>query len=185
MGRQIQPIRRIIINNQKTIEMKYNLAYDFTTDKVNHTITIKREFAAERALVWDAFTKSELLEKWFAPKPWKAVTKSMDFREGGHWLYAMVSPEGEKHWGITNYVTIKDKAGYTAKDAFTDEEGTINPALPQAVWDTSFSSNDDRTMVTIVIKYDDLSQLEETIKMGFKEGIGMSFENLDELFANK
>ena len=165
--------------------MKYNLAYDFTTDKVNHTITIKREFAAERPLVWDAFTKSELLEKWFAPKPWRAETKSMDFREGGHWLYAMVSPEGEKHWGISFYKNINTQVSYTADDAFTDEEGTINKEMPQAKWDTSFSDNNGNTMVTIVIKYEDLAQLEATIKMGFKEGIGMSFENLDELFANK
>lgn len=165
--------------------MKYNLAYDFTTDKVNHTITIKREFAAERPLVWDAFTKSELLEKWFAPKPWRAETKSMDFREGGHWLYAMVSPEGQKHWGISFYKTIRPQVSYTADDAFTDEEGTINKEMPQAKWDTSFSDNNGNTMVTIVIKYEDLAQLEATIKMGFKEGIGMSFENLDDLFANK
>lgn len=165
--------------------MKYNLAYDFTTDKVNHTITIKREFAAGRPLVWDAFTKSELLEKWFAPKPWKAETKSMDFREGGHWLYAMVSPEGEKHWGITNYLTIQPQSGYIAKDAFTDENGIINKEMPQAKWDTSFSDNNENTLVTIVIKYDDLAQLEATINMGFKEGIGMSFENLDEYLSNK
>src|SRR5690606_30557571 len=145
MGRQVQPVRRIIINNQKREQMKYNLAYDFTTDKENHTITIKREFAAERPLVWDAFTKSEMLEKWFAPKPWKAITKSMDFKEGGHWLYAMVSPEGEKHWGISVYKNIRPQVSYIAEDAFTDEEGTINEELPQAVWDTSFSDNNGNT----------------------------------------
>ena len=66
--------------------MKSTLQFDFLVDKENNTITVRREFAADRQLVWDCHTKRELLEQWFAPKPWVARTKSMDFREGGHWL---------------------------------------------------------------------------------------------------
>jgi uncharacterized protein YndB with AHSA1/START domain len=73
--------------------MNSNLQFDFLVDKESNTITVKREFAANRQLVWSAYTESELLDQWFAPKPWKARTKTMDFREGGHWLYAMVSPK--------------------------------------------------------------------------------------------
>ncbi len=60
--------------------MNHTLAFDFSVDKENKTITIKREFAAELPLVWDAYTKSEILDKWWAPKPWKARTKTMEFK---------------------------------------------------------------------------------------------------------
>lgn len=78
--------------------MKSNLIFDFTVDKENKTIHVARRFDAEVPLVWQAWTTPELLDQWWGPEPWRAETKSMDFRVGGHWLYAMVGPEGEKHW---------------------------------------------------------------------------------------
>lgn len=77
--------------------MSKNLNFDFVVNKDNNTIKISREFAAHISLVWDAYTTSEILDKWWAPKPWKARTKKMDFRVGGSWLYAMVGPAGEEH----------------------------------------------------------------------------------------
>ena len=49
--------------------MKAQLQFEFLVDKEKNTLTIRREFAAERKLVWDCYTKSELLNQWFAPKP--------------------------------------------------------------------------------------------------------------------
>lgn len=163
--------------------MSTNLGFDFTVNKENKTITVKREFAAPLASVWDAYTKSELLDQWWAPKPWKARTKSMDFREGGTWLYAMVGPEGEEHWAVANYLSIQNQKGFTVKDAFTDAEGNINETMPQAKWDVTFTGQGAVTLVQFVISYDDLAQLEATIQMGFKEGLAMAMEGLDELFA--
>ena len=55
---------------------------DFSIDRENKTITVKREFEAELPLVWDAYTQSEILDQWWAPRPWKARTKTMGFQEG-------------------------------------------------------------------------------------------------------
>ncbi|WP_233276816.1 SRPBCC family protein [Mucilaginibacter paludis] len=49
--------------------MKHNLQFDFIADKEKNKLTIRREFLATRQLVWDCYTKSELLNQWFAPKP--------------------------------------------------------------------------------------------------------------------
>src|SRR6476620_8191415 len=108
------------------------LQFDFLVDKENNTLTIKREFAAERQLVWDCHTKQEHLDKWFAPKPLTTKTKSMDFSNGGHWHYAMVTPEGQEYWGYTEYVDIKPIDGYHALDAFSDANGKVNSDLPTA-----------------------------------------------------
>ncbi len=81
-----------------------NLQFDFTVDKAAKTVYITREFNAELPLVWDAFTKQEILDQWWAPKPWMSKTKSMDFKVGGRRFYAMVSPEGEEKVG--KYKTI-------------------------------------------------------------------------------
>ena len=166
--------------------MNINLAFDFSVDKENKTITVKREFAAEISLVWDAYTKSEILDQWWAPKPWKARTKSMDFREGGHWHYAMVGPAGEEHWAWADYQTIQSRLisgqkKFTGLDAFADAEGNVSKDLPQSKWDVTFMDKGQVTLVVYQISYDDLAQLEATIQMGFKEGLTMAMEGLDKL----
>jgi uncharacterized protein YndB with AHSA1/START domain len=163
--------------------MSVNLAFDFSVDKENKTITVKREFEAERSLVWDAYTKSEILDQWWAPKPWRAKTKTMDFKEGGHWHYAMVGPEGEEHWAVAHYKTIQVRKNFTGLDAFTDAEGNVNKELPQSKWNVSFSDKGEATLVEFQIAFDDLAQLETTIQMGFKDGLRIAMEGLDELLA--
>lgn len=164
--------------------MSINLAFDFSVDKENNTITVKREFAAELPLVWNAYTKSEILDQWWAPKPWKARTKTMDFREGGHWHYAMVGPEGEEHWARADYKNIQVQKKFTGLDAFADADGNVNKELPQSKWEVTFTDQGPVTLVKFHITYDDLAQLETTLQMGFKEGLSTAMEGLDELLAS-
>jgi uncharacterized protein YndB with AHSA1/START domain len=158
---------------------------DFSVNQENRTITVKREFAADLPIVWDAFTKAERLDKWWAPKPWKARTKKLDFREGGQWSYAMLGPAGEEHWAIVNYTNIQPRKKFSGVDAFADKDGNINKELPQATWEVSFTDQGDTTLVTTRINYDDQAQLEKYLEMGFKEGYTKSMEGLDELLASR
>ena len=160
-----------------------NLLFDFTVDKATATIHITREFAADLDLVWDAFTKSEILDQWMGPKPWRVQTKEMDFREGGRWLYAMVSPENVAgRYSLVEYVEIKPKSSFTTKNSFCDENGDpINGVFTSSLTTNSFTAGAGTTTVTIVKKMADLSQLEQFIAGGYyKEGTSMGFRNLDE-----
>jgi uncharacterized protein YndB with AHSA1/START domain len=109
----------------------------------------------------------------------------MDFREGGQWHYAMVSPEGEEHWALIKYLSIRVQKGFTALDGFSNPKGTINPEMPQSAWDTYFQAGEANTTVVFKITFNDLAQLEATIEMGFKEGFTMALEGLDEVFAGQ
>lgn len=53
----------------------------FSKDLANKTLTIVKVFEAPLPLVWTAFTDSEVLDLWWAPKPYQAVTKTMYFME--------------------------------------------------------------------------------------------------------
>jgi len=161
--------------------MNSNLLFDFSVDKENKTITVKRQFAAGLDQVWAAWTQPELLDQWWAPKPYRVETKSMDFREGGSWLYAMISPENEAHWCRADYKEVNSRKRFSALDAFCDAEGNINTGFPRSFWTNSFSGNGETTTVDIVITYEDLADLEKILEMGFKEGFTMGLGNLDEL----
>ncbi|MEL0454779.1 SRPBCC domain-containing protein [Flavobacteriaceae bacterium SZ-1-7] len=161
--------------------MQTNLLFNFIVNKENNTVNVEREFAANLNLAWDAWTKPEILDQWWAPKPYKTVTKSMDFREGGTWLYYMISPENDIHWCKNDYLKINPKESYTGLDAFCDENGNENMDMPRTKWTNTFTEKGNKTLVSIVATYESLEALERIIAMGFKEGFTMALGNLDEL----
>jgi uncharacterized protein YndB with AHSA1/START domain len=156
-----------------------NLLFDFTVDKTTRKAFITREFDAELSLVWDAFTKQEILDQWWAPKPWSSKTKVMNFEVGGRRFYAMVSPEGQENWSIQKYTSINPKTNFQFLNAFADKDE--NPQLPGSEWDLSFSEENGITKVNVTIYNESLERMEQMIEMGFKEGFTMTLKRLEDL----
>jgi uncharacterized protein YndB with AHSA1/START domain len=161
--------------------MKNNLLFDFTVDKAKKTVFVNREFAADLSLVWDAFTKQEILDQWWAPKPWESKTKFMNFKVGGKRFYAMVGPEGQEHWSIQKYTSITPKTNFKYLNAFADKDE--NPDLPGSEWDLNFSEQDGTTTVSIIIYNESLERMEKMIEMGFQGGFTMTLNYLEELLT--
>lgn len=156
-----------------------NLLFDFTVDKANKTIYVTREFAADLDLVWDAFTKAEILDQWTAPKPWRLRTKEMDFREGGHWLYAMVSPENMSRWSKVEFLTINPKTDFSTRNTFSDEIGNQAGDGFSLVKNT-FKPGAEFTTYYMEKKFNDLATLEMMATNGYKEGLSKGYANLEE-----
>jgi uncharacterized protein YndB with AHSA1/START domain len=157
------------------------LEYGFTVDKHNNTITIIREYDAPLEKVWKAWTTSEMLDQWWGPKPWRAITKSLDFREGGHWHYSMNGPEGEDQWGKFDYLTIEPNESFTGKDGFSDENGTLDTTLPQNHWELRMSQTGNTVMVDMLLTFEKAEDIDTYIDMGFKEGITQTLDQLEEI----
>lgn len=155
----------------------------FEKDAAGKKLTVRRSFAAPREKVWQAWTDAKLLDKWWAPKPYRAETKSMNFSEGGRWLYAMVGPGGDKHWCKSEYKTIQPQERITHLNAFSDEDGNTVPEPPSQSWQTDFSSTPEGTAVTVVLTFDKPADLEKIVAMGFKDGFSAGLQNLEELLA--
>lgn len=161
--------------------MTNDLLFDFTVDKAAKTVFITREFDAELALVWDAFTKAEILDQWVAPKPWTSRTKHMNFEVGGRRFYAMVSPEGQEFWAIQKYTSINPKTNFKLFNAFADQDE--NPQLPGSEWDYTFSEQNGKTTVHVTIYNESLERMEKMIEMGFKEGFTVTLNQLIDLLT--
>lgn len=155
------------------------LLFDFTVDKAAKKVFITREFDAELALVWDAFTQAEILDQWVAPKPFVSKTKHMDFKVGGRRFYAMVSPEGHERWAIQKYLAINPKTHFKMFNAFADKDE--NPEASGSEWDYTFREQNGITQVNITIFNESLERMEKLIEMGFTEGFKMSMVNLENL----
>jgi uncharacterized protein YndB with AHSA1/START domain len=159
--------------------MNSNRFFDFSVDKENKTVHVVREFNAGLELVWEAWTTAELLDQWWAPKPFASKTKFMNFEVGGRRFYAMVSPEGQERWSIQTFSSISPKTNFKMTSVFADKDE--NPELPGSEWDLTFSEQNGTTRVSIIIKNESLARMEKMIEMGFKEGFAMGLQQLDEL----
>jgi uncharacterized protein YndB with AHSA1/START domain len=161
--------------------MTTNSLFDFVVDKTTKTVSIKMEFDASLSLVWDAFTKQEILDQWYAPKPWLSKTKHMNFEVGGRRFYAMVGPEGQEMWSIQKYTSISPKTNFKIFNAFADKDE--NPQLPGSDWDLNFSEQNGTTKVNISIYNESPERMEKMLAMGFKEGFTATLNNLKNLLA--
>jgi len=171
--------------DQKTnnTDVSNNLLFDFTADKATNTIFVNREFASELSLVWDAFTKQEILDQWGAPAPWTTQTISMDFRVGGRRFYKMESPEGQEHFSVQDFTSISPKTNFKYLSGFSDKDENINPEFYGSENNLDFSETNGVTTVRISIKYKTPAILEMMIEKGFREGFTMTLDNLETLLA--
>lgn len=149
------------------------------------SVLVSREFNAPLSNVWRAYTESKILDQWWGPAPWKAETKSMNFKDGGFWLYAMVGPENEKHWGRMNYVTIEQHKKFKIEDAFCDENGNQNTDLPVSKGEIVFTETNSGVLVEFKMIYNTEEDVKKIIEMGFEQGISICLDQLDKLFQEK
>jgi len=162
--------------------MSSPLLFNFHVDKSTNTVVVDKEFDAECSLVWDAFTKKEILDQWWAPKPLRSQTKYMDFRVGGKRFYAMVSPDGtEIGWQVFTFTSITPQSNFKCVSFFTDKDET--PDLPGATWDLTFREHrgldtHQTTTVSISIYFESLDELEKMIALGFREGFTVTLGEL-------
>jgi len=166
--------QKIMIINKETIYKKVI---------ENKKIYVTREFDAPVEKVWRTWTEKELLDQWWAPKPWKTNTVSMDFRNRGTWLYYIEGADETRHYCRADYRSIVPYKSYEGLDTFCDEKGIINTKLPSMIWKVAFNKADAGTKVIVEITFDSIESLEKLIEMGFKEEFAAAHTNLDELLA--
>lgn len=153
----------------------------FNKDFEAKTVYVMKIYDADVSKVWDYFTKSELLDQWWAPKPWKCETKSQDFKEGGIWLYSMVGPEGERHYAQVKYGEIIEHRSFDGTDSFCDENGNINENFGQSMWLIGFTGVEEDTKVTVNIHFPTAEAMKQQVDMGFEEGFKMGLNQLEEI----
>jgi uncharacterized protein YndB with AHSA1/START domain len=154
-----------------------------TKDVASKKLHVTHEFAAALEKVWRAWTESSILDKWWAPKPWKAVTKVLDLKPGGMWLYSMVGPNGEVHWSRVDFKTVQPQQSFSTVCVFSDENGNPNPDIAPMYWLVKFEAAGPSTKVIVELTFDEESDMQKMVEMGFEGGFTMGLGNLDELLA--
>ena len=91
-------------------------------------LVITRVFDAPREDVWNMWTESENIKKWWGPIGFTSPYAELDLREGGKYLYCMKGPDRKEYWSGGVFREVVPMVKITATDSFTDKYGNIVPA---------------------------------------------------------
>ena len=91
----------------------------------SNKIEITRIYDAPVKLVWDAWTDSKQVAKWWGPRGFTITTHSKDLRVGGHWAYTMHGPDGVNYENKTIYHEVEKYSRLVYDHGGNDESAAL------------------------------------------------------------
>jgi len=139
-------------------------------------VALTRVFNAPRPLVYDAFSKPEILKRWFGPRGWSLVTCEMDVRVGGGFRFVLRNAEGRELGmrGVYRELSPPERSVHT--ESFDDFPGESRVTAV-------FTECDGQTTLTATILYPSREVRDAVIKSGMEHGAAESYDKLAELLA--
>ena len=137
-------------------------------------IVLTRVFNAPRKLVFDAFTRPELLRRWFGPHGWSLVVCEVDLRVGGGFRFVLRSPEGNQMCMRGTYCEIDAPNRSVHKESFDDLPGESEVT-------TVLTESDGRTELKATITYASQEIRDAVISSGMEHGAAETYDRLAEL----
>ncbi|TME62640.1 MAG: hypothetical protein E6I51_06180 [Chloroflexi bacterium] len=136
-------------------------------------IVITRTFNAPRALVYEALTKAEHVQRWWGPRQYGPVTAVSDFRAGGRYRFAQGSPQGEVAFSGEIRESSPERIVYT-------EEFEAMPGHGALVTVT-LEERGGKTLLTMRSVYQTQEDRDAVIASGMEWGARLSYLQLDEV----
>jgi uncharacterized protein YndB with AHSA1/START domain len=147
------------------------------TTPTDREIVLTRVFDAARRLVFDAFTKPELLKRWFGPRGWSLVVCEVDLKVGGTFRFVLRGPDG-KDMGMRGvYREIVPPERSVHMESFDDYPGEsqVTAVLVE---------QGGKTTLTATVLYASQEVRDAVIKSGMEHGAAESYDKLAELLAS-
>src|SRR5258708_36107401 len=140
-------------------------------------IVMTRVFDAPRTLVWDAFTKPELLKRWFGPRGWSLAVCEVDLRVGGGFRFVLRGPD-RRDMGMRGvYREIVPPERSVHMESFDDYPGESQVT-------GVFIEQGGKTTLTATVLYPSKEVCDAVIKSGMDHGAAESYDKLAELLAS-
>lgn len=141
-------------------------------------IVVERSFDAPRDLVFEAFTKPELIKRWMlGPDGWSMPVCTIDLRPGGKGHYEWKSNVGNPGMILNSTfreIVAPERIVHTEQfdPDWTQGETTIT---------TTFTERAGKTTVKMTIAYPSAEVRDMVLKSGMEQGIARGYERLDDM----
>ena len=146
------------------------------TTPSDREVRLTRVFDAPRQMVWDAFTKPELMKRWFGPRGWSLAECTIDLRVGGGWRFILQGPEGQKMGMRGVYREIEAPERSVHIETFDDYPG-------ESVVTAVFTEKGGKTTMEATVLYASKEVRDTVIQSGMEHGAAESYDKLAEVLA--
>jgi uncharacterized protein YndB with AHSA1/START domain len=140
-------------------------------------VTMTRVFDAPRHLVFDAFSKPEILKRWFGPRGWSLRVCEVDLRVGGGFRFVLAGPDGKEMGMRGVYREITPPEGSVHMESFDDFPGAESQVT------TVFREEDGKTTMTVKVLYPSQQVRDAVIQSGMEHGAAECYDKLAEELA--
>lgn len=149
------------------------------TTPSDREIVMSRVFNAPRALVFDAYTKPELLKRWLGVhNGWTLAVCEIDLRPGGGYRYVWRGPAREDMGMRGTFTEVVPPARLVTTEKFDQawyEGGCVGTV--------TFVERAGKTTLNIALLYDSKAIRDSVLESPMKEGMEAGFETLEQVLA--
>jgi uncharacterized protein YndB with AHSA1/START domain len=164
---------------QTVKETSKNTARLQVTTPSDREIAMTRVFDAPRSLVFDAFTKPELIKRWLGVRGgWTFAVCEVDLKVGGAYRYVWRGPKGQEMGmgGVFREVVRPERVVCTEKFDESWYEG-------EAVDTMTFVERNGKTTATTTVLYSSKAARDGVLKSPMDKGVAEGYDKLDEVLA--
>ena len=144
-------------------------------------LTVVADLAAPPSTVWQVWSDSRQLERWWGPSTWPATFEQYDLVRGGDVRYVMTGPEGEKARGWWRVLFVEEPHSLEFDDGFSDESGAPTHGLPTTRARVELIETEVGARMPVTSTFASLGQMEQLVQMGMVEGMAEAMGQLDGL----
>jgi len=143
------------------------------TTPSDREVMMVRVFDAPRAMVFDAFTKCELLKRWFGPRGWSLAVCEGDFKVGGSWRFVLRGPDGQEMGmrGAIREMVRPERLVHA--ESFDDYPG-------ESLVTTTFAEERGKTTITVLVRYESKQVRDAVVASGMEHGAAETYDRLAE-----
>ena len=151
------------------------------TTRGDREIVMTRDFNAPRQLVFDSFTKPELIKRWLlGPDGWSMPVCEVDLRVGGKYRYVWRKNDNGQEMGMGGvFREIQKPERIVNTEKFDD---AWYPG--EAIGTTELYEKMGGTTVTQTVRYESREARDGVLKSGMESGVRRSYERLEQLLSS-
>jgi|SRR5271155_4195534 len=148
------------------------------TTPSDREVVLTRVFNAPRHLVFEAFSKPELLKRWFGPHGWSLSVCEVDFRVGGAFRFVMRGPDGREMGMRGTYKEIAPPERSVHMESFDDFPGSESQVT------SVLTEKDGKTTLTATVLYPSKEVRDAVIQSGMEHGAAETYDKLAEMLES-
>jgi uncharacterized protein YndB with AHSA1/START domain len=142
------------------------------------SIVVRREFGAPPTRVWHAMTEPEHLRRWLGSPEFPLTTCEMDVRVGGSFRWVFAAPDQGSMGVSGTFDEVAHPERIVTTEQFDDYPG---PSTNTLVLDPL---GDDRTSMTLTVRYPDRAIRDGWVASGMTDGLGRGYDRLDDVLTS-